>query len=438
MKKSAVVLSFAALLLFVALFFYLRDTTGPEFTLSPGSGPVSEHRLFNLEMQDKGSGLRSVRVTYAQGEKSGELLNKSFDAGTIAKHEEFNLAGKGLSDGPLELRITAVDRSIFPFGSGNTTERILTYEFDGRAPVISLVTSTHNINQGGTALILYRLNEDPVRTGVVVGEHFFPGHRLQDDLFACLFAFPWSMKASDFTPRLVAEDAAGNERLSGFSFHANARTFPRDRINIGDNFLQTKMPEFETIVPGNLTPLERFLKVNGEVREQNVRSLEEIGRQTASKPLWDGVFERQAGATRGLFAQGRTYYYNGQEIDRATHLGIDIAGLAQMPVIASNRGTVTFADYLGIYGNCIIVDHGLGLQSLYAHLSQMNVKPGDSVTKGQVIGRSGTTGMAGGDHLHFGILVGGLEVAPLEWWDPNWMRNNITSKFNEVSGSADR
>ena len=86
------------------------------------------------------------------------------------------------------------------------------------------------------------------------------------------------------------------------------------------------------------------------------------------------------------------------------------------PVQASNAGRIVLADFLGIYGNCVIVDHGLGLQSLYAHLSSIGVKVGDTVTQGQELGRSGTTGLAGGDHLHFTMLLGGHAVTPVDWW----------------------
>ena len=68
-----------------------------------------------------------------------------------------------------------------------------------------------------------------------------------------------------------------------------------------------------------------------------------------------------------------------------------------------------YADELGIYGNCVIVDHGMGVQSLYAHLSSIGVKPGDMVEKEQELGRSGMTGLAGGDHLHFTMLVNGAD-----------------------------
>lgn len=435
MKKSVIVLALMAAAIAVALFFYLRDTSGPEFAMKPEGGQVSDQRPLSLELQDKGAGLKTVHVTVSQKGKTVELLNKTYEPRTVSKGESLRLAGAGLTDGPLEVRVSAVDRSIFPFGAGNRTEKTFTYTFDSRAPVISVMTTAHNINQGGAGLVLYKLSEEPVRSGVTVGKHFFPGHKVSGDTYASLFAWPWSMNAADFLPRLIAEDAAGNVRQGGFYYHTNAKTFPTDKIEISEAFLQSKAPEFETMAPGVKDPLQLFLKVNGEVRASNVAALLEVGKKTASTPLWDGSFLRQLGAPRGHFAQGRTYLHNGQEIDQATHLGVDVAGLAQMPVFAANRGSVVFADYLGIYGNCIIVDHGLGLQSLYAHLSQMNVKVGDRVEKGQTIARSGATGMAGGDHLHFGMLVSGLEVVPLEWWDPSWLTNNITSKLELVSGA---
>ncbi|MBE0597839.1 MAG: M23 family metallopeptidase [Desulfuromonadales bacterium] len=417
-------------------FFYLRDTSAPQIALNPEAGPVSAKKALLLDLQDSGSGLKELRVTVVQGEKTQEILNKSFDAGTIAHQESLVLSGAGLKDGPLELRVSAGDRSIYSFGRGNRVEQSFTLEYDSKPPTVAVVSTAHNLNQGGAGLIIYTVSEEPAKSGVQVGELFFPGFRQQGDTFACFFAFPWNMSAAQFTPRLVNIDQAGNERISGFYHHVNARSFPRDRIEISNNFLESKMPEFQEFYPETSDLLQLFLKVNGEMRGQNVQALLEIGRNTSPRPLWKGGFVRQLGAPRGHFAQGRTYHHNGAEIDQATHLGVDIAGLAQMPVVAANGGRVVFADYLGIYGNTIIIDHGLGLQSLYAHLSQMSAAVGDTVDKGQEIARSGASGMAGGDHLHFGMLISGLEVVPLEWWDENWIKNNISGKLAEIPGGA--
>jgi len=102
-----------------------------------------------------------------------------------------------------------------------------------------------------------------------------------------------------------------------------------------------------------------------------------------------------------------------------------------IPVLAANDGKVLHASWLGIYGNCLILDHGMGVASLYGHLSSIDVKVGDSVTKGQTLGRSGMTGLAGGDHLHFTMLVSGHPVNPVDWWDPHWIRDRIERKLGE-------
>jgi murein DD-endopeptidase MepM/ murein hydrolase activator NlpD len=94
-----------------------------------------------------------------------------------------------------------------------------------------------------------------------------------------------------------------------------------------------------------------------------------------------------------------------------------------------------WADDLGIYGNCVILDHGYGVTSLYGHLSRIDVKVGELVRAGQQLGLSGSTGLAGGDHLHFAILVDDTYVDPVEWWDPKWVREKIDSLLAPASGA---
>jgi murein DD-endopeptidase MepM/ murein hydrolase activator NlpD len=132
------------------------------------------------------------------------------------------------------------------------------------------------------------------------------------------------------------------------------------------------------------------------------------------------------------FADYRTYVYRGQEVDRQVHLGFDLASTAASPLVAANSGKVLHAGWLGIYGNCVIIDHGMGVASLYGHLSSIEVKAGDAVKRGQQIGRSGMTGLAGGDHLHFTMLVHGRAVNPVEWWDRHWITDRVDRKLREA------
>jgi murein DD-endopeptidase MepM/ murein hydrolase activator NlpD len=278
---------------------------------------------------------------------------------------------------------------------------------------------------------VYTLSEPPSKTGVKVGDRVFPAFRQPSGAYVCFFALPWNMPSSSFVPKVVASDLAGNQRSVGLYYHVNAKTFPGDKINVTPQFLESKIvPDFQQFFPETDSPLELFLKVNRDLRKENLAKVFEVGQQSAAAPLWSGIFLRQPNAAvPGNFAQPRTYLHNGLIIDHQTHLGIDLASTAHAPVPATNAGKIVFAGELGIYGNCVIIDHGLGLQTLYGHLSQIDVKAGDPVTKGQIIGRTGTSGLAGGDHLHYDVLVSGQQVNPIEWWDPNWIRNNVTDKL---------
>ena len=128
------------------------------------------------------------------------------------------------------------------------------------------------------------------------------------------------------------------------------------------------------------------------------------------------------------FGDRRTYTYDGKVVDQQVHLGVDLASTAQCPIPAANAGRVVFADPLGIHGFTVVLDHGLGLFSMYCHLSQIDVAMSQDVTRGQTLGLSGATGLAGGDHLHFAMLIHGAFVNPVEWWDDHWIRDNVELK----------
>ena len=181
--------------------------------------------------------------------------------------------------------------------------------------------------------------------------------------------------------------------------------------------------------------LAKFLVINGELRRKNAEKIASFAKQTAPEMLWRGVVFHPFtnNAVESAFADQRTYVYKGKDVDHQVHLGFDLASFAGTPILAANRGKVLFADELGIYGNCVIIDHGMGVQSLYGHLSSIEVKAGQMVEKEQELGRSGMTGLAGGDHLHFTMLVNGHMVNPVEWWDAHWIQDRILRKLKPSS-----
>jgi murein DD-endopeptidase MepM/ murein hydrolase activator NlpD len=428
--KTLLVLVVTAALL-AGGFLLLRDLTAPSVTLAPEGGALSSRRPLTVTVADPGVGLRTLQVTAVQGGRSTVLLSRDYPPGSTLGAETLSLSGSGLQEGPVEVQVQAIDHARIRFGRGNAAEQTARFVIDNQPPQITVLSTQHNVNQGGAAVAVYSLSEEPAQTGVRVGERLFPAFRQPSGAYVCFFALPWNMPPTAFAPKVYAVDPAGNERSAGLYYHIKPRSFPTDRINITESFLDNKIvPDFQRFFPEFSDPLELFLKVNRDLRKENIAKVFEVGQQSAPTPLWAGVFLRQPNAAvPGYFAQPRTYLHNGLIIDHQTHLGIDLASTARAPVPAANSGRVVFADDLGIYGYCVIIDHGLGLQALYGHLSQIDVALGAEVNRGETVGRTGTSGLAGGDHLHFDVLVSGQQVNPIEWWDPNWLRNNVTDKL---------
>lgn len=426
--------SFFLLVLFAGLiggaYYYFRDTAAPQIALNPPAGSVQKNTTLTLTLEDTTSGLSSVEVKILQQGKELTVLSKEYPLQTLQVVEELPLENLLLEDGPLTVQVTTTDRSIYHFGQGNTASTSVTLLRDSRPPIITVQSVAHNLYQGGAGLIVYTVSEDVTRSGIQIGDYFFPGYQQPSGTYVCLFAFPYNVSGEE-TPRLIAVDQAENIGMGGFYYHLNRRNFRADKIGISDSFLNSKMPQFQHLFPDATTPVEVFLKVNRVLRPRNRARLVEIGHDTSDHFVWSKSFLRQPNAAnRAMFGDKRAYIYNGNTIDQQTHLGIDLASIARAEVPASNSGRVVFADFMGIYGQCIIIDHGLGLQTLYAHLSKMNVAVGDLIERGQIIAKTGATGLAGGDHLHFGVTISGIPVNPAEWWDQDWITNNITSKLD--------
>jgi murein DD-endopeptidase MepM/ murein hydrolase activator NlpD len=295
-------------------------------------------------------------------------------------------------------------------------------------------------------MVVYRATPADVRSGVRVGDLEYPGFPASGAgvsggdpaLRVAFFALRHDQDLS--TPISVfARDEAGNESKASFVDSVFPKPFRRSRIEIDDLFLQRVVPEIlerspEITGASSADPLAAFLKINGELRQKNADAITKTVARTAPERLWNDPFVQLGNSqVEASFADHRTYLHQGKEIDRQVHLGFDLAVTAAVPIAAANAGRVLHAEWLGVYGNCVIIDHGMGVTSLYGHLSSLDVKAGDSVSRGQIIGRSGMTGLAGGDHLHFTMLIGGHPVNPVEWWDKHWIEDRVERKLRAAA-----
>jgi murein DD-endopeptidase MepM/ murein hydrolase activator NlpD len=243
-----------------------------------------------------------------------------------------------------------------------------------------------------------------------------------------LYAAPYDLESADGI-RLVAEDDLHNSSSVSFLTTYKTRELVQSTIELNDRFLEKVVPEIAAETPGVVLGddlLAGYLEINGKLRAQNAAQLRALGAASEPRFLWREVFLQQPGAqVMDRFAARRKYLYRGEVVDQQDHLGLDLASVRQAPVVASNSGKVVLAEYFGIYGRTVVVDHGFGLMTLYAHLSSMAVAVGDSLGRGDTLGHTGATGLAGGDHLHFTVLLRGEPVTPLEWFDEEWIRNRI-------------
>jgi murein DD-endopeptidase MepM/ murein hydrolase activator NlpD len=399
-----------------------------------------------LAASDGRAGVRSLSVVLAHAGGEAALGEARFPGRWSplgeprAESVEFRIEPKrlGLEDGEATLRVSARDHSWRSWLEGNEARLEIPVVIDSRPPRVSLEPGITYAKRGGAVALVYAVSEETERDGVEVGERFFPGVRLgvadapaQRAAGARLALFPLPIDAPDAKPLVVAVDVAGNRAQAIPQVRIQERALPEASLVLPPVFLQEKIGELaDAVGVDGGDRLAAFREINTRIRAENEKRIREIAGGATPELLFQGSFEQLANSkVTSPFAEQRNYFVDGQKVSQSVHYGYDLASLAGSPVTASNAGRVVFAEELGIYGQCAIVDHGLGLHSLYGHLSSLDVQAGDPVQKGQVLGLSGQTGLAGGDHLHFAMLLHGVYVDPVEWWDPKWLTDRFEPKL---------
>ena len=435
---KVVVLVLALLLVAGGSFLFLVkfESQAPEVRVSGLPEVAGRKWSFTVYAQDARSGLREIEVGLIQGKTQTLLKKESFPVtlltGSKVKEKSWSFEVEplklGLTEGEALVWVRVRDASWREGLKGNFTEKRVKIRLDLTPPRVTLLRGTIYIARGGSALVLYKLNENPTKSGVFLNGHFFRGYPLKEGVYAALVA----LSVEDKTIRrfgVYAEDKAGNSLELPVNYYLQKRRYPSFKMRISEGFLSRKMPEFISRYPEaqKASLVETFIWVNQTLRSENNQRIVEITSRTSEVPfsLKGAMLPLPRAAKRSDFGEFRTYYYQGRKISSAWHLGLDLASVAGSPVPAAADGRVVFADYLGIYGNTIIIDHGLGLYTLYAHLAGVEVSQGTEVTRGQIIGHTDTTGLAGGDHLHFSVIVQGVFVNPIEWLDPHWVKVRI-------------
>jgi murein DD-endopeptidase MepM/ murein hydrolase activator NlpD len=433
-------------------WFLAGGAAGPSIDIVRPQKFVGIETPVQVAVTVPGGHLSALTVAFEQNGTTtpliGDAAGVSLDAqgqGTVeAQVGRANVPA--LATGPARLVVTA-SRPVLWGLRTVSTQAARDVEVRLERPRVTVLSTHHYINLGGSEMIVYRAEPPDVVSGVRVGDLEYPGYpaslieaegiSITDPAVRVAFFALLHDQKLDAPMRVFARDEAGNTVDVAFERRVFPKPAKQSRIELNDAFIDRVVPAIlagtKDVAPTGTT-LEQFLVINRELRQKNNATIATQAAKTDRAMLWRGeVFHPFTNtAVESAFADRRTYFYQGREVDQQTHLGFDLASYAGTPIVAANRGRVVFAGELGIYGNTVILDHGMGVQSLYGHLSSIGVAVDAVVDKEQELGRSGMTGMAGGDHLHFTMLVAGRMVNPIEWWDAHWIEDRILRKLRDA------
>lgn len=397
---------------------------------------------------DDASGIKSYSVTLKSKNSEDTLHNEQF----MVVKDSFSIEVKpprsayAMKDKEIEIIVQATDGSRWNFLNGNSVIQKFNFEIDKKRPQLSIVANSYKIRKGGAALVVFKVNDENLKDFYIqtnFDKKFIAEPFYKDGYYISLLA--WPVTQENFKATIVANDLAGNISKKYIPLYLKNKKYRVSKINLSDRFLKGKIAQLAeefAETQGVESSLEQFKIINEEIRAKNEKLIHKITSKVPEEMIDDLQINRmyplKNGQVVASFGDHRKYYYDGNYISESYHLGLDLASNAQAKIKPQNSGSVVYSDYNGIYGNMPIVHHGLGLYTLYGHCSSTAVHSGDEIAVNEDIANTGRSGYAMGDHLHFGVLIQGIEVRPAEWMDKTWMKLNIGDVIKDAKEIIDR
>ena len=447
-KSKIPLLVILALLIGGGVYVYLSD----HFERQAPAIAISNKIYWNLKKAiplsiEDNQGIKSYKVSLIQGEHMIVLDEKQAIQGKIKKISTAVQYPKSVALSPgvkTKIRIEASDVSLWNFFAGNMQTKEVEVIIDQKRPLVNIISKSYALRRGGSALVIFEAKDEllsKLSINSAEGREFEVFPFMKEGFYIALVAS--DIRDKDFKLFINAEDRAGNLTRAFIPFFYQHRNYRTSKINLTSKFLDGKVEQLfyennhdGTMDYNTIPKLEKFRYINEDLRKLNYQFIVKRSHPDTSKVVTDFTIDAFAplinSARVGSFGDHRNYYYQGQKVSESYHMGVDFASVKNDKIKLSNPGEVIFAGYNGIYGNMPVIYHGLGLYSIYGHCSTLNVAEGMQVAKGSVIAETGVSGLALGDHLHFGLLVQGIEVRPEEWMDKNWIKTNITNIIKDA------
>ena len=426
----AIVVGAASYIYFSATF----ERNLPVITLEDNNGFWNLKKPLKVQISDD-SGVKSYKIVMRSSEGDKSLQYEQLI--TPSKHLELEIepprGSYSMKDKSIEIIVEAQDISKWNFLNGNDAVKSFKLTIDKKRPKLNIINNSYKISRGGSALVIFEVDDENLEELYILSnhnKHFKAEPFYKEGYYIALLA--WPVVDSGFKATVVARDSAGNIAKAYVPLYLKDKKYKLSKIRLSDKFLKGKIydlaEEFEE-TQGVEGSLEQFKIINEDVRAKNEAMIHKITSVVPDEMISNFKMKRMYPLKNGQvvahFGDHRKYYYNGRFVSEAYHLGLDMASHAMAPIKTQNGGKVVYSDYNGLYGNMPIIAHGLGLYTLYGHCSSIDVSEGEEVAPGSKIANTGKSGYAMGDHLHFGVLVQGIEVRPQEWMDKQWIKLNI-------------
>jgi len=396
---------------------------------------------------DDASGIKDYRVVLKSSSNQIELAQEHF----LAPEKGLKLAVKpprsayAMRESEVTIIVQARDASKWDFLKGNVAQKSVKLTIDKKRPQVSIIKNSYKIAKGGSAVVIFQALDDNLDELYVEsnGKKFKVQPFYKEGYYITLLA--WPVTKNSFRATVYAKDFAGNVTKTYVPLYLKNRQYRVSKIRLSDRFLKGKIANLaEDFVEtqGVEDSIEQFKLINEDVRAKNEELIHKLSSKVSDEMISDFKIRRMYPLKNAKvvahFGDHRIYFYKGEQVSEAYHLGLDLASYSHAPIRPQNGGRVVFADYNGLYGNMPMISYGLGLYSIYGHCSRLNVNAGDTTRPRQTIANTGKTGYAMGDHLHFGVLVQGIEVRPQEWMDSHWIKVNITDIIKKAKRIINR
>jgi murein DD-endopeptidase MepM/ murein hydrolase activator NlpD len=400
----------------------------------------------NIKINDQ-SGIKRVLIQLGDGENNITLFNERHNS--EEKELEFNISfpKKGFysKKNQYTLSYEIVDHSFWNFFMGNKIVKESVIIADRQDPLIHVAANSYKITKGGTGIVIFKVedaNPNEVYIQTNFGKKFKAAPFEKEGYYIALVVWPREQK-NLLSADIIATDLAGNTAREKIKYYLQDKNYKSSKIQLTNSFLNGSIASLARDIADEetqgMSSLDRFIFINDTMRKESIQTIEEVTGHINYPRYFtlEPFYPLKNSAVVAGYGDFRIYEYDKKKMSESYHLGLDLASTAEANIVLSNRGKVVFSGENGIYGKMIIIDHGLGIYSLYGHCSSLLVQEGDEVTAGQIIAKTGKTGFAFGDHLHFGIIIQGIEVRPEEWMDEKWMRDNIFEVINSANRFID-